>query len=134
MSDQPAGPFDGPNTITPAQFKAMTAPKEEEILSAILDYLVLRSPDGVWTTVEPRGGFINGSATRKVYAAGVGVPDIVGCLEGRFVGIEVKTAKGSLRKTQEEFRDRLQAAGGFSGVCRSIDDTERFINSIRGKI
>jgi Holliday junction resolvase len=51
-----------------------------------------------------------------------GVPDIVGICRGRFVGIEVKTAKGKLSEHQEQFRDAIVREGGLYILARSTDD------------
>jgi len=39
-----------------------------------------------------------------------GLPDVVCCYHGRFVGLEVKTPKGKLTKLQETTLQRIQAA------------------------
>ena len=54
-----------------------------------------------------------------------GAPDIICVIEGQFVGIEVKSAKGKLNPNQESFRDTLVAAGGRYETVRSIEDLEK---------
>lgn len=51
-----------------------------------------------------------------------GVPDIVGIHQGKFLGIEVKTASGKLSPHQERFLKNINAAGGIAFVARSLDD------------
>ncbi len=52
-----------------------------------------------------------------------GVPDIVGILaDGRFLGIEVKTARGKLSPHQERFIQNINDAGGLAFVARSAND------------
>lgn len=53
-----------------------------------------------------------------------GSPDIVCCIEGTFVGLEVKGAKGKLSQAQCDFKARLEEAGGRYHVVRSIDDVQ----------
>jgi hypothetical protein len=79
--------------------------KETEIQAAILEYLRLkghcfwRNNSGAFRT--ERGGF---------YRVGTpGAPDINGCVDGKFVGLEVKTAKGKLSDEQEAFARSLRA-------------------------
>ena len=62
----------------------------------------------------PRGGF---------YRAGTpGSPDVVCVIEGKFVGLEIKSQDGELNPNQEEFRRRLIQAGGSYHVVRALDD------------
>ena len=80
--------------------------KEKEIQAAILEYLALRghffwrNNSGAFKTEH--GGF---------YRMGTpGAPDIIGCVQGKMIGIEVKNASGTLSETQEAFRvDRGQS-------------------------
>jgi len=50
-----------------------------------------------------------------------GVPDLICCQEGRFVGIEVKTKTGRVSPEQEEFIRRINDAGGLAFVARDLD-------------
>jgi hypothetical protein len=92
--------------------------KEGAIQAAILDYLRLkgrffwRNNSGAFKTQH--GSFIRFGAS--------GAPDIVGCVDGKFVGLEVKTAKGRLSDDQQSFATALERAGGAYHVVRSIDD------------
>lgn len=51
-----------------------------------------------------------------------GVPDILGCFQGKFLGIEVKTENGRLSPEQDRFIKNLNDAGGIAFVARSVDD------------
>lgn len=51
-----------------------------------------------------------------------GVPDIIGCYQGRLLAIEVKAPKGVVSDHQQRFIDNINAAGGLAFVARSIDD------------
>lgn len=55
-----------------------------------------------------------------------GISDIVVIVppNGRFLGLEVKSAAGTLRPHQKTFRDRLEAAGGVYVVVRSLDQAK----------
>ncbi len=95
--------------------------KEADIQAAILDYLRLRgrffwrNNSGAFKT--ERGGF---------YRVGMpGGPDLIGCVDGKFVGMEVKTEKGRLSDAQEAFAASLRAEGGAYHVVRSIDEVQR---------
>ena len=45
-----------------------------------------------------------------------GIPDIIGCLEGQFIGIECKAGKGTTTALQERELTRIQNAGGYALV------------------
>jgi len=51
-----------------------------------------------------------------------GIPDIVGIWQGKFLGIEVKTAKGQLQEHQANKINEINKNGGLAFVARGIDD------------
>lgn len=55
-----------------------------------------------------------------------GLPDIVGCLSGVFLGIEVKMPgrKKKLTALQQRTLDRIEAAGGVAGVVTSVEELD----------
>jgi len=53
----------------------------------------------------------------------VGVPDIIACISGRFVAIEVKRPSGGvISKLQQIQMERIKVNGGVVGVARSLDE------------
>ena len=60
-----------------------------------------------------------------------GSPDIIGCLDGRWVGIEVKTATGKQREAQKKFQAAIERAGGIYFVARSPEEA---IEGIRQRV
>ena len=57
-----------------------------------------------------------------------GVADILGCIDGEFVAIEVKSSTGRLSADQRDFASALKRAGGFFLVARSVEDVIQFLN------
>ena len=55
----------------------------------------------------------------------MGVPDILVSLDGRFIGIEVKTQKGVASKMQEYHINKIISSGGYAFVARSVEDVKR---------
>lgn len=51
-----------------------------------------------------------------------GVPDVVGCYRGRFIGIEIKTPQGRMSPHQEKWRQLIEEAGGIYIMARSFED------------
>ena len=48
-----------------------------------------------------------------------GIPDIIACVDGRFVAFEVKTETGKLSRLQEVTLGRIRDAGGKAYMVRS---------------
>lgn len=51
-----------------------------------------------------------------------GSPDIIGCLDGRFIGIEVKTPTGSQEESQVKFQAVFERAGGIYIIARTAEE------------
>ena len=63
---------------------------------------------------------------RFIRFGAVGSSDILGILnDGRFLAIEVKSAKGKLTESQKNFLANVNDAGGLGIVARSIEDVTR---------
>jgi Holliday junction resolvase len=62
-----------------------------------------------------------------------GIPDILACVNGHFVGIELKSETGRLSKLQEYNLDRIKEAGGQSFILRP-SGFEAFKDFIRGEV
>lgn len=99
---------------------------EKEIQKSILDYLGylgavafkinnvgIRKPDGHF--IPPRE---------------LGVPDILCCYKGEFIGIEVKGPKGKPSAHQLVQLERIKIAGGRAFIAQSIDDVERELKDL----
>lgn len=84
-----------------------------------------------------RGGIayrINNGAVydrkRQVYRKGVqrrGIPDVIGIIDGRFFGIEVKIGKDRQSADQKEVQREIEESGGVYFIAKSYDD---YINKI----
>ena len=91
--------------------KARNYPTEKQITADIRGYLQFK---GIvhWKVMQGLG-------------CTPGVPDIVGILPGgRFLGIEVKTAKGKLSDKQAYFKEMIEKNGGLYILARSIEDVD----------
>ena len=61
----------------------------------------------------------------------IGVPDIVACVDGCFIGIECKAGKGKPTLLQLDNLKRIEASGGFSVVVNesNVNQLEELIKS-----
>lgn len=57
----------------------------------------------------------------------IGLPDIIGCLDGHFVAIEVKQPGKEPTKIQATVLKQLAAAGATVGVATSIEEAQAII-------
>ena len=71
-----------------------------------------------------------GSFSFKVHGNGfqkAGIPDLVCCINGRFIGIEVKQPgkEAELTKLQSLRIEQIRKAGGVGFMATSVEDVER---------
>jgi len=80
------------------------------------------------TFLEKEGCYV----VKVVSATKSGVPDILGCYEGVFFGIEVKTPKtrNNVSKLQEYNLDQIRLAGGHSIVAWEVEQVEEFLKGL----
>ena len=91
----------------------MSAAKERDIQRAVL--LALSKafhPNGVFWTADT-GVAKSMDGKRTIHFGLPGQPGIQGCLDGRWIGIEVKTQTGRQRPAQVAFQAAIQKAGGL---------------------
>ncbi len=90
--------------------------QEQVIQSKIVKYL------------EKRGCYV----VKVISATKSGVPDILGCYEGQFFGIEVKTpsTKNNVSRLQEYNLDQIRLADGHSLVAWELDQVEEFLDGM----
>lgn len=60
----------------------------------------------------------------------VGVPDIIACYKGRFLGIEVKNETNTTSPLQNVNLKMINEAGGIGIVARSVEDVKKVIDKI----
>ena len=56
-----------------------------------------------------------------------GVPDIICCYKGRFLGLEVKLPSGKLTELQKRAIAKINRAGGIACRVESVDDVRAII-------
>ena len=93
---------------------------EAQLLSAIMraaewlpDVLLLRNNSGA------RGRVRFGLQNRQLRT---GSPDLIACVRGRFVALEVKLPGQSPRPDQKAFLEAIRASGGEAYVVTSVDE------------
>ena len=82
--------------------------KESDITKQILDTL---KGCGVWAWKHWSGPMSH-----------VGIADILGIYQGRFLAIEVKGPRGKVSDAQSRFLRNIEEHGGIAFVARSVED------------
>lgn len=60
----------------------------------------------------------------------VGIPDILACYAGRFLGIECKAPRGRLSARQEKVLQSIIDAGGIAIVATAVSDVEKVLDAL----
>lgn len=92
---------------------------ESDITKSILKYLKTLPRCFFW---KEHGGIYGTS----------GIPDIIVCIGGRFIALEVKTQKGKTTPLQNAAIRKIRSSGGFAFVVRSVEEAKNAINSATG--
>jgi len=102
---------------------------EHEIQNAIMEWL---HQHGIYAVRVNSGRAIVKGKGRMYAIAGApaGTPDIIACVSGVFVGIEVKTETGKMSPEQHEAARNIESAGGRCYTVRSLDDVKRITGYI----
>ncbi len=60
-----------------------------------------------------------------------GDPDMIACIEGKYVALEGKTATGKQSPRQKEVERLIHQSGGRYAVVRSVEDVQYIISTIK---
>ena len=90
---------------------------EKDITAAIMKYL--KSISGCFCWKQPGG--LYGTA---------GLPDVICCYHGMFVGFEVKTNVGRMSKLQEATFQKIRKANGRAFKVTSVDEVKAALKSL----
>ena len=88
---------------------------ERDIVAAIKRYLASLGSDVFY--FKEHGGAYGTS----------GIPDIICCYKGRFLGLEAKLPGGKLTELQKRALDKINRAGGIARRVESADDVKAII-------
>ena len=88
--------------------------------------------------LRSRGAWVHKAKALNVVGDGIavptqqGVPDLLVCYEGVFLGLEVKAATNKAKVTGEQLAqmDLIAASGGISAVVWSCDQVEAILDAI----
>lgn len=98
----------------------MAPQKESDLVTKILKDLRGQYPGSFWTK-------IHGGPYQRA-----GIPDIVGCHKGRFIGFEVKLPgkEHTITPLQTYTLEELSKAGAITGLITSYDDVDAYLSGL----
>jgi hypothetical protein len=92
-----------------------------------------RQPEGklvakIREMISDRGG-----RAFKIHGSGegfqeIGIPDILACYQGRFIGLEVKMPGGRVSPKQEQILKQIETAGGIAAVVTSVHEAKKALD------
>lgn len=59
-----------------------------------------------------------------------GAPDLIGCVLGRYVALEVKTTTGKVTAKQARWHKRMRRVGAIVEVVRSVTDAVTVVRAV----
>ncbi len=95
--------------------------KESELIKRIENYLKTVPELFFW---KEHGGMY-GTA---------GIPDIIICYKGRFIGLECKVGKNKLTVLQEQTIKQILRAGGYALAVRSVEEAREVITAFKNEV
>ena len=78
--------------------------------------------------IERRGGRAFKIQASEGAFQEVGIPDLLWCYRGRFIGSEVKQLGEPLRPAQRAVLHEIHRAGGVASVLETVEQTDRLLN------
>lgn len=96
--------------------KSSSNPSEAGLQASIVQWLKTR---GIWVMKAHQTGI-----TQK------GIPDLICCVRGRFVGLEVKTETGQTTALQDREHLLIMKSGGICRVVRTLEAVRIIIEEI----
>lgn len=107
--------------------------KESEIQSNIIDYLQLMENQGKLFFQRTNNTPVFDPRTKKFRSLAKGqkkgFPDILVLMQGRTIGLEVKTDIGKQSKEQKEIEKQFKKQRAWYYVVRSVDEVVRIIEA-----
>ena len=103
--------------------------KERDLQRAVLDYFALQK-DCFAIRVNTQGVPLHGRDGFRPSPM-KGIADILVCIKGRFLAIELKSDKGKVSLEEQTFLDSVHKSGGFAIVASSLDAVMDIVEQIK---
>ena len=67
---------------------------------------------------------------QDMFTSQTGVSDLLLCVAGQFVAIELKVGKNQPTELQKRFIKQVGKAGGVGSVCRSLEEVQNILQFV----
>jgi len=101
---------------------------ENQLQKVILDYLGYKEKAFKCYCFRVHAGAVRLEKGGYMRFSKAGVPDIVCCVDGKFIGLEVKIKNGKQSPSQLEAEGKIKHVGGKYYVVKSLEEVEKIIN------
>ena len=71
-----------------------------------------------------------GSDHPELFGLGEGSADLILCVRGRFVGLELKVKKGKQREKQEDWERKVQMARGEYILAKTVEEANTLVDRV----
>ncbi|MVM31175.1 VRR-NUC domain-containing protein [Spirosoma sp. HMF4905] len=116
--------FIGANTARKSRLKGPKPETANALTKRLISFL--RNRGHFAARINTTGLYDEKLGKYRPSGATTGVPDVISCIEGHFVGLEIKIGADRLSKKQQQIALQINSAGGFYLIVRSFDDFEKF--------
>lgn len=98
-----------------------SSPLESNLVNKVKDYIRTTYRRDAWFFK------VAGSAAQRS-----GIPDILCCIKGKFIALELKREDGSGRPSEQQRIEvhKIRNAGGYAIVSNNLDEIKNFISGI----
>lgn len=79
--------------------------------------------------LESQGAYV----IKTIITNRAGVPDVIACYKGVFIGIEKKEKNEKVSVLQQLNLERIKQAGGYAIVAKSVEDVKDLLKEINSK-
>jgi len=91
----------------------------------------IKSRGGAAYRINTTGNYNNQLGKWIMSGVKKGLPDIIGILHGRFIGIEIKIGRDKQSEDQKQRQKEIEATGGLYLIVRNFKEFENeFVNSL----
>lgn len=100
---------------------------------AILNYLQILENQGEAYVMRTGSARVRTESGSYFTTGKVGCADITMLYLGKYVSIEVKSKKGTQKEKQKDAQKKIEKAGGYYFIARSVDDVMKNLREIRNE-